>query len=156
MPIAPMGPVQIKKHGGRTTGEPEQRRLSLRSGFTAYFVLSPVTGLCLSPSPPRSLLLEGLNASIGAPGPHDFAVRGACARLSRAVASTASRRNVGDVRNAPLIGRDGRIKLTDLPDDESGIFLREGLDRFLLICPSGWFVAGAVSQFGLRAKRCST
>ena len=44
VPIAPMGPVQQKKHGGRTTGEPEQRRLSLRSGFTAYNGLSPVTG----------------------------------------------------------------------------------------------------------------
>ena len=41
----------------------------------------------------------------------------------------------------PLIGRDARIKLTDLPDDGSGIFLREGMDnwmdRILLICPSG-------------------
>jgi hypothetical protein len=33
VPIAPMGPVQQKKHGGRTTGEPEQRRLSLRGGL---------------------------------------------------------------------------------------------------------------------------
>ena len=38
VPIAPMGPVQ-KKHGSRTTGEPETARLSLRDGFTAYFVL---------------------------------------------------------------------------------------------------------------------
>ncbi len=34
-----------KKHGGRTTGQPKQLRLSLRDGVTAYFVLSPVTGL---------------------------------------------------------------------------------------------------------------
>src|SRR5882757_8006088 len=34
-----------KKHGGRTTGSTGNIRLSLRDGFTAYFVLSPVTGL---------------------------------------------------------------------------------------------------------------
>jgi len=41
-----------------------------------------------------------------------------------------------DVRNAPLTGRDARIEATDLPDDGSGIFLREGLDSVLVICPS--------------------
>jgi hypothetical protein len=48
-------------------------RLSLRSGFTAYFVLSPVTGLfChrrFADTPAK------LDASVGASGPHDFAVR---------------------------------------------------------------------------------
>src|SRR3984893_6888919 len=34
-----------KKHGGRTTGSTGTIRLSLRDGFTAYFMLSPVTGL---------------------------------------------------------------------------------------------------------------
>jgi hypothetical protein len=78
-----------------------------------------------------------LDASVGASGPHDFAVR-EIMRSSRAdLTSTASRRNVRDVRNAPLIGRDARIKLTDLPDDGSEIFLREGMDRLLVICPSG-------------------
>src|SRR5580765_7047590 len=33
--------------------------------------------------------------------------------------------------------RTGRADRTDLPDSESEIFLREGLDRILLICPSG-------------------
>jgi hypothetical protein len=79
----------------------------------------------------------GLNASIGAPGPHDFAVRD----LGRSsVAATRVHRippRVRDVRNAPLVGRDGRIEITDLPDDGSGIFLREGMDRLLVICPSG-------------------
>ena len=37
--------------------------------FTAYFGLSPVTGL-LPPSSLRSLLLAKLSASTGAPGPH--------------------------------------------------------------------------------------
>ena len=42
-----------------------------------------------------------------------------------------------DARSAPLSGRDGAEIATDLGRMESGIFLREGLDRFLVICPSG-------------------
>ena len=44
-----------------------------RNGFTAYFVLSPVSGLCCH----RHLQIRSasLDASIAAPGPHDFAVR---------------------------------------------------------------------------------
>jgi hypothetical protein len=81
-------------------------------------------------TPEKLLLLTSLNASVGASGPHDFAVR-EFRRSSRAdLASTASRRNVRDVRNAPLIGRDARIDITDLPDGGSGIFSREGMDRF--------------------------
>jgi hypothetical protein len=69
-----------------------------------------------------------LDASIGAPGPHDFAVRAPRRSSSPEHASTASRRNVRDVRNAPLIGRDGRIWITDLPDGESDLFSRAGVD----------------------------
>ena len=46
---------------------------SLRDGFTAYFVLSPVTGFFATVA--RGMLPAKLGASIGAPGPHDFAVR---------------------------------------------------------------------------------
>ncbi len=57
------------------TGEAEAVRHPLRGGFTAYFVLSPGTGL----SCPRHLRdakhHRKLDASVGAPGPHDFAVR---------------------------------------------------------------------------------
>src|SRR5690348_6675227 len=56
-----------------------------------------------------------LDTSVGAPGPHDFAVREIRRSSHADLTSTASRRNVRDVRNAPLIGRDARIKLTDLP-----------------------------------------
>jgi hypothetical protein len=48
-------------------------RHSLRDGFNAYFVLSPVTGLfCHRRLADTSAKLD---ASVGAPGPHDFAVR---------------------------------------------------------------------------------
>jgi len=77
------------------------------------------------------------------------------ARLSPSPASTASHRALRDVRNAPLVGRDGRIWITDLPDDGSGIFLRKGMDRVLVICPSGCFVAAGACGFDLRDRRSS-
>jgi hypothetical protein len=98
------GPRAVKKARGRTTGEPEQHRLSLRSGLQLT-----------SRSPRRPGFLatfigamrehhRQLDASVGASGPHDFAVRkirrSSCADL----ASTASHRNVRDVRTSPLIG----------------------------------------------------
>ena len=52
----------------------------------------------------RGSRLCELGASIGAPGPHDFAVR-ECQRSSFAgSASTASHHAFRDVRNAPLVG----------------------------------------------------
>jgi hypothetical protein len=92
----------------------------------------------LPPSSARcASIVANLNASIGAPGPHDFAVRDI--RRSSLAVSRVHRipPRVRDVRNAPLVGRDVRIEITDLPDDGSGIFLREGMDRLLVICPSG-------------------
>src|SRR2546421_8029657 len=55
------------------TGSAETARPSPRNGFTAYFVLSPVSGLVCH----RHLAKNSarLDASIAAPGPHDFAVR---------------------------------------------------------------------------------
>ena len=38
--------------------------------------------------------------------------------------------------NAPLAGQDGGHFSFDLPDGLSEMFLREGLDGNLLICPS--------------------
>ena len=52
----------------------EAVRHPLRNGFTAYFVLSPVSGLFATVTPEK-LASQELNASIAAPGPHDFAVR---------------------------------------------------------------------------------
>src|SRR5450631_3358681 len=66
-----------------TTSTPESPGIPARNGFNAYVVLSPVTGLfchrrqrikfCLSPVGPTQL--RELDASVGASGPHDFAVR---------------------------------------------------------------------------------
>src|SRR5437667_5671749 len=56
------GLVCQKLHSWRTRAyrAAETLRHPLRNGFTAYFVLSPVSGLFLPPSPLRSLLLKGL------------------------------------------------------------------------------------------------
>src|SRR6185312_9135756 len=70
-----MGPVQQKKHGGRTTGEPGN------AGFpcaVVYGLLRALPGdrALLPPSSARcASIVANLNASIGASGPHDFAVR---------------------------------------------------------------------------------
>src|SRR5205085_9185802 len=51
----------------------ETLRHPLRNGFTAYFALSPVSGLFCHRR--RRDIFRQLSASIAAPGPHDFAVR---------------------------------------------------------------------------------
>src|SRR6476659_6377775 len=73
--------------------------------FTAYFELSPVTGL-LPPSSLRSLLLAKLSASTGAPGPHDFAVRelSCVAFVFASVASTASHPTFVTIAIRPSLG----------------------------------------------------
>jgi hypothetical protein len=63
------------------TGSAEAIRHSLRNGFTAYIALSPVNGLsCHRRHADRSARLD---ASVGASGPHDFAVRVSHARQSQ-------------------------------------------------------------------------
>ena len=67
-----------------TTSTPESPGIPARNGFTAYVGLSPVTGLfCHRRLADIVLSLPGwadrnsakLDASVGASGPHDFAVR---------------------------------------------------------------------------------
>src|SRR5256885_4319364 len=52
----------------------ETLRHPLRNGFTAYFALSPVSGLVVTVTPEK-LASQELDASVAASGPHDFAVR---------------------------------------------------------------------------------
>jgi len=65
--------------------------------------LSLVTGLyCHHHQRDAARIVANLNASVGASGPHGFAVRGSTRFVLRAVASTASHRNVRDDRDPPL------------------------------------------------------
>jgi hypothetical protein len=62
------------KNAHEHTGSAEAVRPSLRNGFTAYNVLSPVIGF-LATVIPEKLASHELDASVEASGPHDFAVR---------------------------------------------------------------------------------
>jgi hypothetical protein len=123
-------------------------RHSLRDGFNAYFVLSPVTGLFCHRRFAEKVPAK-LDASVGASGPHDFAVRAllqakasgglSAEALAKAESTRSSRAlsrpphpapNVRDDRDTPLSrGRDGGSRKFDLPDGESEIFFARGLDN---------------------------
>jgi hypothetical protein len=102
--------------------------------LTVYSVLSLVTGLSchhrLTSHPAK------LDASVGASGPHDFAVRGGCRSSAPVqlhvapdtITSIASRPTFVTTRTPlllrPDIGEDGG----DLGSAQSGIFFVRGLD----------------------------
>src|SRR5713101_8603796 len=110
---------------------------------------------CLSPVGPTQLRV--LDASVGASGPYDFAVReqhlsSACLaiahgfkepalrshRAQNAAASTASRPYVRDDRETPLcVGRDAQSSRRDLGGAKTEIFLQRGLDTPVNKPPDG-------------------
>ena len=62
--------------------------------------------------------------------------------------------HVVTIASAPLIAGDGRSYAFDLPDEATdNIFIRRGWTDILVICPSGYFVAGGARRFYLRRKR---
>jgi hypothetical protein len=138
------------------TGTAGALRHSLRNGLTAYAALSLETNSsCL-----HRCRLDGSFDPVGSnlppaawhqprvSGPHGFAVRCNAGHLARRArsreippcehasrltlpASTASRPAFVTTRDPPLLPRrDSAERATDLGRMESGIFLREGLDRF--------------------------
>src|SRR5882762_10909289 len=82
------------------TGSAETLRPSPRNGFTAYSVLFLVTGFLATIAPEKRLLLEELDASIGASEPHDFAVRFSAVR-QRHIRVHRIPPRVRDVRERP-------------------------------------------------------
>jgi hypothetical protein len=71
-----------RKHTVVTTGSPEHRRF-LRNGFNGFLRALLGDRALLPPSPPEKLASQELDASIGASGPHDFAVRVSAVRQKR-------------------------------------------------------------------------
>ena len=122
--------IAHRKRAHEHTGSAETLRPSLRNGFTAYFVLSPVNGSFATVAA-QKLASRELDASTAASGPHDFAVRFTPPSSVMASASTATCPNVRDDGRRPSGGTGWRQFSFDLPDGLSGIFLREGLDRLL-------------------------
>jgi hypothetical protein len=96
--------------------------------LTAYFALSPVTGLFATVAP-KKLASRELDASVGASGPHDFAVRKPALSSGAPLTSTASRPAFVTIASRPSVGRDGVGYAGDLGQKGTGLFLRRGLDR---------------------------
>ena len=107
--LHPRSRVQ-KMHKEAHTSIQVQRRQSdipCAMVLTVSFVLSPATGLSCHRRSREALASQELDASVGASGPHDFAVR-IGTLVSRTAASTASHPNVRDDGQRPSSsGRDG-------------------------------------------------
>jgi hypothetical protein len=81
-PLRPQPRVQNKKHTSIvTTVTPESPGIPCAMVLTVSFVLSPVTGLFCHRHPADNS--AELDASVGASGPHDFAVRISILRPAR-------------------------------------------------------------------------
>ena len=92
-----------------------------------------------------------LDAGVEASGPHVFAVRNACSRRKRRLASTASRPTTVTIMSRPS-GRTGRRRYrTDLGVRKTRIFLQTGLDtavtRRVTDLPVRQRIAGWVERF---------
>jgi len=100
--------------------EYSQRRHRIHPAFPAQwfyglYVISPGTGLFCPRRSRGNCSLRKLSASVGAPGPHDFAVRSSAARLASPKRPPHPTPNVRDDRDTPLLWRrDGR-KNTQFP-----------------------------------------
>ena len=117
---------KIKKHTSIvTTVTPEQPGIPRAMVLTVSFALSPVTGLychCHQQVPTCQL-----DASVGASGPHDFAVR-LSTFVKHAAASTASRPTSVTIAKRPSEGRDGGVYKSDLGESRTDLFSAKALD----------------------------
>src|ERR1700684_742055 len=85
-----------------TTVAPESPGIPARDGFNGFLRALPGDRALLPPSPSRSLASRELDASVGASGPHDFAVRKVTLSSAAQLTSIASLPNVRDDRETPL------------------------------------------------------
>jgi hypothetical protein len=101
--------------------------------LTVSFVLSPVTGLgCHRRLADTSAKLD---ASVGASGPHDFAVRKLALSSEAPLASTASRPAFVTIAKRPSVGTGRRINKTVSTERRNEIFFSAGMDRKSLGSP---------------------
>src|SRR5262245_37187983 len=100
-----------QKARGRTTGTSRINRPSLREWFYGLYVISPVNRAFLPPSHCGSSPAK-LSASVGAPGPHDFAVRTDIVRLTLPMRPSHPALYVRDDAYAPLV-EAGRPRVSD-------------------------------------------
>ena len=97
--------------------------------LTVSFVLSLVTALSCHHRKRNAQTLSPLDASVGASGPHDFAVRKGAARLASLSRPSHPVPNVRDDREAPLFRvQDGVGSKAVSINPRNELFLRTGLD----------------------------
>jgi hypothetical protein len=116
-------------------GHTGNTRHSPRNGFNGFLRALPGDRALLPPSPAK-VAFRKLDASVGASGPHDFAVRVGAVRLRRVSVHRIQPR-VRDDRDTPLCEVDGGSSNVDLPDVLSGIFSAAGLDSRATDLPVG-------------------
>ena len=142
---------------GRVTAAPgalaperlrEGRLTKGTGGDTPAFPARWFDGLCvllgepsrLPPSPFAKLFSFAWTwrQDLGAPGPHDFAVRDQCRSSISTLASIASNRACRDVRKTPLLPGGGTEETIRpiLYSDKQKYFLQEGLTGFLPARPT--------------------
>src|SRR5437764_2408742 len=121
--MRPQPRMQNKKHTSIvTTGSPEQPGIPRAMVLTVSFALSSVTGLCCHCR--QQVPTCQLDASVGASGPHDFAVRLTCCSSKAPSASTASRPASVTIAIRPSVGRDGPGYSFDLGQARTELFLQ--------------------------------
>jgi hypothetical protein len=125
----------IKAHELVTTVTPESPDIPRAMVLTVSFALSPVTGLVCHRR--QRNLFRQLDASVGASGPHAFAVRLQRRSSLAPSASTASRPASVTIASRPSVGQDGEGYAGDLGQMGTGIFLQTGLDRQIAKQPVG-------------------
>jgi hypothetical protein len=138
--LHPRSRVQTaQKNAHEHTGSAETLRPSPRNGFTTYIALSLATGLSCHHH--RRDTSRQLDASVGASGPHDFAVRVGAVRQERRCVHRIPP-HVRDDREPPLSsGETGEVIALICPTAKATYFSREGWtaksSSATLICPSG-------------------
>jgi hypothetical protein len=167
---APMTPCADKKHTSVVaTGVPPHAGIPCAMVLTAYSALSLVTGLCCHHHQrdaarditsvrckASSLVMRGrlrqFDASVGASGPHGFAVR--CQRASSCAPSRPPHPipNVRDDREAPLLqrARNGTVIVVILARREAKCFCAGHWTRQLQNSPSGKSAGRALGDDGTR------
>jgi hypothetical protein len=112
----------------KTTHEFSHHRYAASTGIPCAMVLRFPSCSSRGPgflAPVAREFVHELGASVGAPEPHDFAVRDSTARLAAPSASIASRSTFRDDRDTPLLAvRDGTALLLFLPIEKAKNFLK--------------------------------
>jgi hypothetical protein len=113
-----------KERAHEHTGTGGASRPSLRSGLTAYFVLSPVNG-SFATVIPEMIVSQEFDASTAASGPHDFAVREQLALVLRQRRVHRISPRVRDVRTPLSSGETRGVKSLICPTAKAEYFCSE-------------------------------